>query len=459
MKSLYKIFIVLSLCFFAASVNAEPTARVYNYNIKKNVYLAEKLASGEPILYCSYVSEDGLKIISKEDFEDYIKLVFKIWTAYPAKVIRQSGREKEFGPVLEKLETAPNLIALKNCDFSKYPKKYLTHLNPVPEVISAPGADISFFYEDVFFAKIHSLDKIPPHYSFNPVPHIVIPTRFADIYSKSKKLSQLKNDILQTPNHEYVKMAALLDELESFIKNFRGSYKNILYAMLHETGHSIGLADQLESSLDNADVIYSTVNPRKSIMDNWTQTLTCDDVDGIIMLFDDALKIKRTDFGSFCKDGIRFSEGKESFEGEKTNTYNPGYNSMSRTYSGDTKDTGVYYFESSTYVNTESKESRKLIEENFDQKAMPKNLGGFQKLSGNMRIVDFNNPENRVPIGRHEAVITLGPMAFHKQVLIEEYDNNGNILYYTLEIYKEGKLVKKKSKVFSKEKPEMKLPK
>lgn len=459
MKALYKIFTVLSLCFFAAAVNAEPTARLYNYNIKKNVYLAEKLASGKPVSYCSYVSEDGLKAISKADFEDYIKLVFKIWTAYPAKVIRQAGREKEFGPVLEKLETALNLTLLENCDFSKYPQKYLKYLNPLPKVVSAPAADVSFFYEDVFFAKMNSLDKIPPHYTFNPVPHIVIPTRFADVYSNSKKFSQLKNDILQTPNYEYAKMAALLDELESFINNFRASQKNLFYAMLHETGHAIGLADQLKSSLDNADIIYSTVNPRTSIMDNWTQTLTCDDVDGIIMLFDDALKIKRTDFESFCKDGIKFSEGKESFEGEKTNAYNSGCNSMSRTYSGDTKDTGVYFFKSSTYVSTESKESRKAIEENFDQKAMPKKLGGFQRLSGNMRIVDFNNPENRVPVGTHEAVITLGPMALHKQVLTEEYDNNGNLLYYTLEIYKEGKLVKKKTKVFSKETPEIKLPK
>lgn len=457
MKALYKIFTVLSLCFFAVAVNAKPAARLYTYNINKNVYLAEKLASGKSISYCSYVSEDGLKAISKADFEDYIKLVFRIWTAYPAKVIRQSGREKEFATVLEKLEMAPNLTLLENCDFSKYPEKYLKYLNPLPGVISAPAADISFFYEDVFFSKMNYLDKMPPHYTFNPAPHIVIPTRFIDVYSNSKKFSQLKNDILQTPNYEYTKMAALLDELESFINNFMPPKKNLFYAMLHETGHSIGLADQLKSA-DNADIIYSTVNPRISIMDNLTQTLKCDDVDGIIMLFDDALKIKR-DFESFCKDGIRFSEGKESFEGEKTNAYNSGYNYMSRTYSSDTKDTGVYFFKSRTYINMEAKEGRKLINKNFDQKAMPKKLGGLQRVSGNMRIVDFNNSENRVPVGTHKAIITFGPRNLHEQVLIEEYDNNGNLLYYTLEIYKEGKLVKKKTKVLSKENPEIKLPK
>lgn len=458
---LFSIFFILNACAvcFAAP---EPTARLYNYSVKKNVYLAEKLAKGKTITYCAYLSEDGLKMTSREDFEDYVKLVFKLWTAYPASLIRAAGREKEFAPVLKMLETGPKLKRLENCDFSQYPKKYFKYLNPKPGSFSAERADISFFYENVFFAKMNGLEKIPPHYTYSPAPRVVIPARFNASYSTShfdaEAFRDIRGSIIETPGGDYAAIAAALKRLETFLRQSRDASQSLLYALLHETGHAIGLADQLKSALDNADIFYGTVKPRKSVMDNYTTSQTCDDADGVIMLFDDALGIKRKDFKSLCEDGVKFDEGKECFEGEKTNAYDSGCNSMSRTYFSDTKDTGVYRFESSVYVNTGSKESRKIIESNFDIKAMPKNLGGFMKKKGKMRVLDLNDPENRVPVGEYTAVITLGPMAMHKQVLTEQYDNNGNLLYYTLKIYKEGQLVKTKTKIFGDKKAEIKFP-
>ena len=449
-------FILAFLLFSPASVFcAAPTARLYTYNANRSSFLAEKLAAGRPVTYCVYISEAGQHVTDRQDFEDYVKLAFKLWLAYPAKAIRDAGREEEFYPVLNALEREPNLVLLPECDISPYPQKYLNLLVPRPSD-GVQTADVSFFFEDTFFAKMNGVDKIAPHYTFTPVPRVVIPTRFDKNHSNpntlkngtdlSARFVDLRNRILAAPNSDFEEMSRLLPELDALLEKFGDNQKSLFYSLLHEIGHSIGLADQRSSSLDNSDIIYATVQPRTSAMDNWTTRLTCDDADGMILLFDDALHISRTDFSSLCNDGIKFSDGKESFKGEKKNQYRSQNEEMERTYYEDTKDTGVYLFEKNNYVNTSSQEESAAVLDLFDRSQMPKGEGGYQYQKGLMKIVDFNDPENqRVPIGKHVSRITLGPLSMHRQVLTEEYDQDGNLLYYTLEIYKYDKLIKTKT--------------
>lgn len=433
---------------------AAPTARVYTYNTSKNVYLAQKLANNQPITYCVYVSEAGKRISDVADFDQYVKLAFKLWTAYPAQAIRAAGREGEFYPVLQALEKEPNLVRLPECDFSKYPREYLQFLDTPPSG-TAQAADISFFFEDSFFARMNGREKIAPHYTFKPVPRVVIPTRFNKNHSNANTLGDnapkaagfiaWRKRMLATPNYDFAETGKRFAELNALWKEFGDNQKSLFYSLLHETGHAVGLADQRASSLDNSDILYGTVEPRASVMDNWTTRLTCDDADGVIMLFDDALNVKRTDFNSLCKDGIQFSEGKESFKGEKKNQYRTRNEEMVRTYYEHTKDTGVYLFEKSDYISLATAEESENLLELFDRTKMPTDAGGYQHQKGLMKIVDLNDSENRVPVGKYVSTLTLGPMAMHRQILTEEYDNDGKLLSYTLEIYSYDTLLEKRT--------------
>lgn len=451
-KQLLAVSVLLLLCHTFSFAGA-PTARVYSYNSNKTAYLAEKLAKNQPITYCVYISKAGEQIINKQDFQTAVKALFKLWTAYPALQIRAAGRAEEFAPVLQALEKEPKLIPLENCDFSKYPAKYQQYLDPKPAP-AAYGADISFFLEDSFFAKLEGYEKIGPHYTFRPAPRIVIPTSFYQTRPSGQTLedevfaaqfTHLRQRIANTPNADSAAMADLIRSFNIMLKN--GGERNLMFALIHEIGHSIGLADQRRNSLDNADILYSTMKPRLSIMDNWTRFLTCDDADGMIMLFDDALGVVREDFASLCDDGIKFSKGMESFTGQKTSyTHNSGAE-VTRTFYEHTKDTGVYLMQRSVYVSLESKEESEEILDLFERSQMPKDQGGYQQQRGSMRITDFNNPEEkRVPVGKHITQLTLGLDEMHKQVLTEQYDQDGNLLFYTLEIYNEDHhLVSKKT--------------
>ncbi len=448
---------VLSLVFFCGgfAFAAVPTARVFSYNENKDKFFAPKLAANRPITYCVYISDEAKDITDAKDFDEHIKLAYKLWMAYPAKMIRQAGRAEEFAKVLQSLEKEPDLISLQDCNFLPYPQKYKQFLAPQPAEGAEP-ADISFFYENHFFAHLLGREKIPPHYTYNPVPRVVLPTRMYRNYSNlktmgndaaaAKEFSRLKQQILATPNADFEKMSKLIDELQTLVKKFAYDDKSLFYGLMHEVGHSIGLADQKANSQDNSDMLYSTVNPRQSIMDNITTVQTCDDADGIIMLFDDALGIKR-DFESLCNDGIKFSNGKESFKGQKSNYYRTRDVEMERIYDQTTKDTGVYTIKREEYTGTYSKEDSQNIYDKFDRSAMPKDVGGYQYYEGQMRLTDLNKPEgSQVPVGKHKSKLTLGPGAQHKQILYEEFDNNGKLLNYKLEIYEYDKLQKTKTK-------------
>nr|QGT50676.1 hypothetical protein Elusimicrob1349_1460 [uncultured Elusimicrobia bacterium] len=427
----------------AAGAAAEPMARLVSYNVNRPRYMAPKLAKGETVTYCTYLSESGRHVTNPEDFDKTVRLAIKLWTVYPAYLIRQAGREKEFAPVLKALAQTPRLTRLPACDFSRFGKEHLKVLNPPPAKTSVQTADVSYFFEDVFFAKLNNLEKIPSYFTLNPIPHVLITSQarqnhaFAATWEdnpagKSARFNALREQILNTPNADYQTMDKLLEDLSALLKDFGYSYRTLLYTVLHETGHAVGLADQ--HKWINNDQLYTTVDTRKSVMDYSTTFLTCDDADGVITLIDDALGIKRN-FDSLCQDGISFSGGKESFKGTKTSTTQTKDLFSSYTYQEDTNETGILDWEEKLYVHL-AEDSAKYINKLFDLSLMPEKWGGYQTAKGKLKFVDMEDAsKGKYPIGEHFTRLTIGPGTLYKQTLVEHYDNAGNLLDYTLTIY------------------------
>lgn len=438
-----KKLLFLPLLLVASSLCAEPMARLISYNANRPRYLAPKLARGENISYCTYLSETGKQVTDPEDFDKTVRLAVKLWTVYPAYLIRKAGREQEFAPVLKALEQTPLLNKLPACDFSAFGKKNQSVLNPPPAKKPQTRADVSFFFEDIFFAKLHKMDKISSYFTLNPIPHVLITNQVRQNHAKPETwgakqqqktalFNDLRERILNTPASRHETMAELLEELTLLLHGFGYSNTSLLYTVLHETGHAVGLADQ--HKWINNDKIYTTLSPRQSVMDYATTFLTCDDADGVITLFDDALGIKRS-FKSLCGDEISFDDGKEWFEGDKKMETNTRDYRTVRTYHSDTKNTGIYDWEERLYVNL-NEDNAKEINEHFDLSLMKDKWGGFQTSKGQLKFIDLEDTsKGSYAIGEHYTRLTIGPGTLYKQVLREHYDNEGNLLDYTLEIY------------------------
>lgn len=436
------VFLGFVFLFAASAVFAEPMARLVSYNVNRPRFLAPKLAKGEQITYCTYLSEDGQKVTDMEDFDKTIQLAIKLWTVYPAYLIRKQGREEEFAPVLKALEQTPRLGRMPACNFKPFGKKHTKLLRPQPPRISVETADVSYFFENAFFAKYNEMEKISSYFTLNPIPHVLItsqvhrshamPNKALPDDTKPARFNDLRDRILRTPSSNYQEMTKLVEELTELLKEFGSSSRTLLYNVLHETGHAVGLADQ--HKWINSDKIYTTVDTRRSVMDYATTFLTCDDADGVITLFDDTLGIKRG-FKSLCDDGIEFTNGKESFKGDRKSTVQRKGLTSTYTYHEDTKDTGIFDWEESLYVDLNA-DSAQYINDGFDLSLMKEKWGGYQHAKGKLKFYDTEDTsKGSYPIGEHYTRLTIGPGMLYKQVLWEHFDDQGNLLDYTLEIY------------------------
>ena len=119
--------------------------------------------------------------------------------------------------------------------------------------------------------------------------------------------------------------------------------------LMHEIGHSLGLADQykpLDGNIgrNNSDIVYSTPEAQKSVMRSLFDHFRCDDVDGIINLID----LERGEFHggkkgwkSFCKkpgyqyiEAIAVGKGPYFIDLDKESNI-PGARKLTQWYGGE----------------------------------------------------------------------------------------------------------------------------
>lgn len=457
LKKYISFFLFALFIFTAYLAQARPVAPLMGYKQDMDSFLTSKLVNNEPITYCIYLGKPALEFTNPQDFDDTFKLAVKLWMVHTSQLIRLTGQEKGMAPVLAVLEKDPNLQLLPECDFSRYPAESLKFLDFPPSGKKVPTADLSVFVEDSFFSHLRGEKELEAFFSYQSHPYIVIPASYYRVNpsnikmfgDKAQQFISLRKQILATPNHDVKQINTLLIELMKVLyESVDYNPHSILYVLQHELGHAFGLADQ-RASADNGDLIHGTINPRSGIMDNFTTYLTCDDADGIVLLLHEALNLHHERFSSLCRDGIKFSGGKEELSAPKKRVIRAGANKRARTYYPQTATDGVYLLEDSKYVSTYTDEDTKKIYYLFDFSRMPKGVGGFQSQKGHMKMLDVNNnPEKRVPVGEHVSQLTLGAGPAHKQILKEKYDDNGQLLSYTLEIYDEEVLTETRTKTF-----------
>ena len=451
------VFFTLLFMLSISPVQARPTNPDFAYRDSPDAYLAHKLINNETITYCIYLSKTAREFTNPQDFEDTLKLAIKSWMINASQRIYLSRQAQELAPILNVLDKDPNLQLLPECSVSQYVNGDVNDLEFPPSGKQVPVADLSIFLEDKFFANMNNMEEMNPFFSHEySSPHIVIPAKYVNLNpadesvfgEKAKQFVSLRKQLLQTPNHDTKQINRLWIQMLNTLYSLGLNQDNLLFILQHELGHAFGLADQRDS-VDNLDLALGTVQARPCIMDNVHMYLTCDDADGMVILLQEALKLKQLRFKSLCQDGISFSGGIEELSSPKTRRFNSGLSTMSRTYYPQTTTDGVYLLEERKYVSTYTEYSFTRIHNVFDFSFMPKELEGFQFRHGYMKMLDVNNhPGNPVPVGEHLYEIILGSGPVHKQILREKYDDNGQLLSYTLEIYDNDVLKETRTKTF-----------
>ncbi len=251
MKKLFFLLFIL----FPLSAAAAPNGFLENYYEPRDGqtkaerpgerYLMGHIVDGKPVRV-------GLFFHSKEigqDIHFYKQLIadsYAQWFASTAKIIRRSGREKEFGDILELLDRGVQI---------QFPAQ--------TSVAGRENVDITF----------HIVPK-------DTISMVCQQNAAGGCYANMDGIKPR----IYLPAHI--------------------NRRKLAWITRHEIGHSLGLSDQYKQSRSrNSHALSSTEESTESIM-NQTPRLTCDDADGVIRLIDSVYFFSRggeLGWRSLCK--------------------------------------------------------------------------------------------------------------------------------------------------------------
>lgn len=287
------VFIILS----SASLSlADPYGHALAFDSGRQMLLIDKVAEGEAIDYCIYISPEA-KMALQEDLADRnIAASFELWTKYTAAYIKSLGREMEFGNLYRTLAKGVRLNKLPSCNPKNRPQEEL-----LKNTDSVSPADISFiFLTTPQTVAVCGKDTAGCRYKKTIISKLAdkTPLYVLDSIYKREIIKPSQQDLDAYPN--------IKNGSRTFYEYFDRS-QDYLAIVAHELGHSFGLGDQYDNGPLYSSFVYSTPKVRMSIMSMATFT-TCDDMDGFITLLDRASGTRRT-FRSLCDDGIEICDG------------------------------------------------------------------------------------------------------------------------------------------------------
>ena len=255
-KQLALILLIMSPAFAAAKETMSHDRYLQTSSPVSLVNQILNYGDDNPLTFCIEIKDDKIENTQKieQNVFDSAKYAFNQWTKDIAAIIRKTNRSEEFADILQRLEKNYK-INTESCATGKtYALKLILDEKNVPQ------------YAVAAFDNFNKKENV--------------------IYFRPSSFSGSLNDRVPDSN------------------------RTPLSLVTHETGHAFGLADQYVFAFPNFNsLVYTTMKARPSIMDE-TQTVTCDDADGIITIFDRFTNTQR-EFNSLCGDKIRFRNGME----------------------------------------------------------------------------------------------------------------------------------------------------
>ncbi|ACC98326.1 hypothetical protein Emin_0771 [Elusimicrobium minutum Pei191] len=286
---------------------------------EKDVFLFDKITDPNinEITYC-IAQPEGKSGISDKNLDLHIKAAFKEWTYGMALRIKKEGRQEEFKDLIKILERKIEFKRIYNCDLSNNPK----FVQYFPTHKHGQTADINFIEAPKYCQAIHGSSVTTAFFSMQPnvPPYICIAKNIIDVILYAEENRDIPT-IITSEEKELVKQIPFLMQKiaygkytpreqdliwklnKSFFYDDDPTYFSII---THELGHAFALTDQYTSR--GEDVLYSSSKTGQGLMMRGYESISCDEVDGIIAKF---YKGKNKTFTRFCDENIKIKNGVE----------------------------------------------------------------------------------------------------------------------------------------------------
>lgn len=401
-----------------------PFAHLLTVEENKESFLISKIALGQEISYCSYITPERAHTMTEDELDTQIKAALNLWLMRSSELIKKDKQNfTDITDILDRplklrKEPACNVAKLSNEKDGFFPKEYFDR---------TPFADISIIYHPAFCSRlIRGGDS--SFFSEVPNPFICL----NDFTNNS-----IRNDDKNTaiPFLQSISKGTGFSKeaiSEALAKIDASAHKESQGVLLHEFGHAFGLGDQYEDGQEYCDVLYASPQNGEGLM-SCNGPLNCDDVNGLITLIDRIRGKKRT-FKSLCADEVVYENGKPLLNTEirKIQQY---------SYGNDHNGTVVYsitpqgslnnvYIENRVDTYMLNNRTRAMLANEVNVKTYdinPNNNIQFQiKTSGHV--------QNNVKIGTWTRTIVIGPDTFVKTIL---FNQNGVVVNQNLRHYKE----------------------
>lgn len=289
-------------------------------------FLAKKLLTQSAITYCVSIPEQKQKMLATEDeLALMTESALREWTYGIALRIRQAGRANEFQDILSVLEKPLSLQRVSVCDLSKHPaiSSVYPQLDPNGE-----KADLTILFAPQYCTQLKG--EINSFFVFDykdTTPFICLNGRHSNSVRPPQKDDYFPSLAQPKPENAPLSNKDLVFNSPSWFKRVaQGGYTaeeqayfwrlNRLFEydghtffdiLVHETGHAFGLADEY---LPSRPKRYASTEAGGGLMKDAYQTISCDEIDGMITLLDRFSGKQRT-FKSFCEGRKRIKNGTE----------------------------------------------------------------------------------------------------------------------------------------------------
>ncbi len=374
----------------------EPWGHLKSEKNNKTDLIITKIANGEPITYCSYISPKYAHNITEAELDSQIEAAIHYWMEASSEIIKKDKQNfQDITAILDKplkLEKQPlcNMTALSGPHQKYFTEEYFNEL-PMP--------DLTVIYNPPYCNNVDGANGAS-FFKSTATPMIC--------------LNNFTNNTMRTNKNGSTPFYYDLDSSQ--------------YILLHEFGHALGLADQYEEGLIRTDPIFSSINPGIGLM-SCASLMTCDDVDGLITKLDRITGTKRV-FKSLCDNGTIYKYSKPVFDTgiRKESQYTNGYDQTINVITIITPESSRKnaYEEEVTETYILNGRTRFTLEEEVDfSKYDIKTYYGAE-----FKIILKGLKYKNNPIGTWTRTLTIGPYTLTKTF---EVDKNGNIVKHNEE--------------------------
>ncbi len=287
-------------------------------SLPRSRFLVDTLLHKNEITYCIAMPDGEDEFLNTEHISLMLQAALLEWTHGIALRIRAAGRAEEMADILRILDKPLTLTRLPACDLTTHPFIPEVHpdFNPAGQ-----KADLTVIVSSAYCTRLRGQVNSSFVFEYQDTdPFMCLlenyanPVRPPNAQDYFPMANTQEDKALAAAAAAFFQRAAKGDYDTAFqtrlwrLNRLFESDGHAFFAIIaHELGHAFGLGDEYLTDRPRA---YASQTAGEGLMFNGYQTISCDEVDGMITLLDRFAEKKRT-FASFCSGRGLIQNGQE----------------------------------------------------------------------------------------------------------------------------------------------------